>query len=132
MAWDDKGRSGYGDQTIIGNYDDWCGLSMNGRQWKNELTRETRQLAGSSYWNQRKALSPNHPAENIRWDSYKCPSYYHQPRQAKAVPIVEDVVEEEVPSAASVNIPTQEKKESIFLTLKKDNFFRKIYEKFVK
>lgn len=56
--WKGVGRSGIGDQTIIGEYDDWSGLSMNGRQFKNPLTLETRDLSGADYWHQRKALEP--------------------------------------------------------------------------
>ena len=56
--WKGTGRSGIGDQTILGEYDDWSGLSMNGRQFKNPLTLETRDLSGADYWHQRKALEP--------------------------------------------------------------------------
>ena len=56
--WKGVGRSGIGDQTIIGEYEDWDGLSMNGRQFKNRLTQETRDLSGADYWHQRKALEP--------------------------------------------------------------------------
>ena len=38
--WKGAGRSGYGEQTILGDYDDFDGLSMNGRQYKNRLTKE--------------------------------------------------------------------------------------------
>lgn len=56
--WKGKGRSGIGDQTIIGEYDDWAGLSPNGRQWKNPHTMETRDLSGADYWHMRKAIEP--------------------------------------------------------------------------
>ena len=56
--WKGTGRSGYGDQAILGDYDDWDGLSMNGRQWKSRETKETRDLSGADYWHQRKALEP--------------------------------------------------------------------------
>ena len=56
--WNSRGRSGYGDQTILGNYDDWSGLSPNGRQVKNELTNETRNLSGADYWHARKSIKP--------------------------------------------------------------------------
>lgn len=59
--WKGTGRSGIGDQAIIGEYDDWDGLSMNGRQWKNRITKETRDLSGADYWHQRKALEPKIP-----------------------------------------------------------------------
>jgi hypothetical protein len=69
MAWKGVGRSGIGDQTIIGEYEDWDGLSMNGRQWKSPHTQETRDLSGADYWHQRKALEPK-VAEDI-------PTYVH-------------------------------------------------------
>lgn len=56
--WKGTGRSGIGEQTILGDYDNWDGLSMNGRQWKNRETKETRDLSGSDYWHQRKAIEP--------------------------------------------------------------------------
>ena len=56
--WKGTGRSGYGEQTILGDYDDWHGLSMNGRQWKNRETKETRNLSGADYWHMRKAIEP--------------------------------------------------------------------------
>lgn len=56
--WKGAGRSGIGEQAILGDYDDWDGLSMNGRQWKNRLTKETRDLSGADYWHMRKALEP--------------------------------------------------------------------------
>ena len=62
--WKGTGRSGIGDQTIIGEYEDWDGLSMNGRQWKSPHTQETRDLSGADYWHQRKALEPK-VAEDI-------------------------------------------------------------------
>ena len=61
--WKGTGRSGIGEQTILGNYDDWDGLSMNGRQWKNRETKETRDLSGSDYWHQRKAIEPKMPED---------------------------------------------------------------------
>lgn len=61
--WKGMGRSGIGDQTILGDYDDWDGLSMNGRQFKNRLTKETRDLSGADYWHQRKAIEPKMPED---------------------------------------------------------------------
>lgn len=60
--WGSKGRSGYGDSTIGGDYDSWDGISPNGRQYKNEITGETRNLSGSDYWHLRKQ---NRPTEEI-------------------------------------------------------------------
>lgn len=56
--WTSKGRSGYGDSTLQGDYDDWQGLSRNGRQWKNESTHLVRDLQGSDYWHLRKQIRP--------------------------------------------------------------------------
>lgn len=58
MSWKGTGRSGIGNQAILGDYNDWDGLSMNGRQWKSRLTKETRDLSGADYWHMRKALEP--------------------------------------------------------------------------
>lgn len=60
--WASKGRSGYGDSTIGGDYDSWDGISPNGRQYKNEVTMETRDLSGADYWHLRKQ---NRPTEEI-------------------------------------------------------------------
>jgi len=60
--WTSKGRSGYGDSTIGGDYDSWDGISPNGRQYKNEATMETRDLSGADYWHLRKQ---NRPTEKI-------------------------------------------------------------------
>jgi hypothetical protein len=53
--WTGKGRSGIGDTNIQGTWEDWDGLSPNGRQYKNAITQETRNLSGQEYWNARKA-----------------------------------------------------------------------------
>lgn len=55
MAWGGKGRSGIGDQYINGTWEDWEGLSPNGRQYKNQLTQEVRNLSGADYWHARKS-----------------------------------------------------------------------------
>lgn len=60
--WTSKGRSGYGDSTIGGDYDSWDGVSPNGKQYKNEATIETRNLSGADYWHCRKQ---NRPSEVI-------------------------------------------------------------------
>lgn len=60
--WTSKGRSGYGDSTIGGDYDSWDGVSSNGKQYKNEATMETRNLSGADYWHLRKQ---NRPTEAI-------------------------------------------------------------------
>ena len=53
--WQSKGRSGIGDTNIQGTWEDWDGLSPNGRQYKNAITQETRDLSGADYWHARKA-----------------------------------------------------------------------------
>lgn len=60
--WQHKGRSGYGESTIGGDYDSWDGISPNGRQYRNEATMETRDLSGADYWRCRKQ---NRPTEEI-------------------------------------------------------------------
>lgn len=62
LMWNSKGRSGYGDSTIGGDYDSWDGVSPNGKQYKNEATMETRNLSGADYWHCRKQ---NRPTEAI-------------------------------------------------------------------
>lgn len=63
--WQSKGRSGYGDSTIGGDYGSWDGISPNGKQYKNEATMETRDLSGADYWHLRKQSRPTEdiPAE---------------------------------------------------------------------
>lgn len=60
--WQSTGRSGYGESTIGGDYDSWSGLSRNGRQYRNPITGETRDLSGNDYWHLRKQ---NRPTEEI-------------------------------------------------------------------
>ena len=47
--WTGKGRSGIGDTNLQGTWEDWDGLSPNGRQYKNAITQETRNLSGQEY-----------------------------------------------------------------------------------
>jgi len=61
--WTGKGRSGIGDTNIQGTWEDWDGLSPNGRQYKNAITQETRNLSGQEYWNARKADYPKQEPE---------------------------------------------------------------------
>lgn len=61
--WTGKGRSGIGDMNIQGTWEDWDGLSPNGRQYKNAITQETRNLSGQEYWNARKADYPSQETE---------------------------------------------------------------------
>lgn len=55
--WLSKGRSGIGDKNIDGTYEDWSGLSPNGRQFKSPLTEEVRNLSGAEYWHARKSMN---------------------------------------------------------------------------
>lgn len=80
------GRSGHhtnqqscpeGEWTSLGNWDDWTGLSENGRQYRNELTGEIRDISGADYWHKRKELWPKNEATTITAESFKTPSYYH-------------------------------------------------------
>lgn len=137
MVWADRGRSGIGDNFSDNEnghtWQDFDGLSPNGQQVKEENKEYIRSLSGQAYWSTRK--QGDEAFYNIKPEDYPTPAYYHQPKQAKVVPIVEaveDIEEAKDIFTSSVNTLTQEKKESIFLTLKEDNFFRKIYEKFVK
>lgn len=125
-----RGRSGVGDQFTGKSWQDFEQLSPNGRQMKQADKRYIHDISGAQYWSERR--QGDEAFYDIKPEDYRTPSYYHQPKQAKVVPITEDVEEENVLCIPSVNIPTQEKKDSIFLTLKEGNIFRKIYEKFVK
>lgn len=135
MAWADRGRSGIGDNFSDNEnghtWQDFGGLSPNGRQMKQADKRYIHDISGAQYWSERK--QGDEAFYNIKPEDYPTPSYYHQPKQAKVVSIVdEDTQDAQDSSAPSVNILTKEKKESIFLTLKEGNIFRKMYEKFVK
>lgn len=55
--WRSTGRSGVGEQYLGEAYEDIDGLTPNGRQWINPLTKETRNLSGANYWHMRKSLS---------------------------------------------------------------------------
>ena len=52
-------RSGTGGQYSGNTWEDWTGLSPNGRQYRNAITNETRNLSGSAYWHARKADNPH-------------------------------------------------------------------------
>ena len=58
--WKGKGRSGYGESSTGGDYDDWSCLSRNGRQWKNPSTMLTRDLSGADYWHIRKQITDSY------------------------------------------------------------------------
>ena len=93
--WNSKGRSGYGDQTILGDYDDWDGLSLNGRQVKNELTNETRNLSGADYWQARKSIKPEEITPKV-WvngkPNIKAFADTEQPKKTKkSIPIAHQI-----------------------------------------
>lgn len=58
--WKGQGRSGYGESSTGGDYDDWSCLSRNGRQWKNPATMLTRDLSGADYWHTRKQMTDSY------------------------------------------------------------------------
>jgi len=58
--WKGQGRSGYGESSTGGDYDDWSCLSRNGRQWKNPATMLTRDLSGADYWHIRKQITDSY------------------------------------------------------------------------
>lgn len=60
--WNSVGRSGHHMQYVGNSYDEWEGLSPNGRQAKNQLTDEVRNLSGAEYWHMRKAPIVNSKA----------------------------------------------------------------------
>lgn len=71
MVWRGKGRSGIGEQYLTdegwqgASWEDWENLSVNGRQVKNPLTGEPRDLSGMEYWHIRKAKFVDSD-ENVR------------------------------------------------------------------
>jgi hypothetical protein len=58
--WKGQGRSGYGESSTGGDYDDWSCLSRNGRQWKSPTTMLTRDLSGADYWHIRKQMTDSY------------------------------------------------------------------------
>lgn len=60
--WNSVGRSGHHMQYVGNSYDEWEGLSPNGRQAKNQLTDGVRNLSGAEYWHMRKAPIVNSKA----------------------------------------------------------------------
>lgn len=121
----DKGRSGTHNEHIGNHPDDWTGLSQNGRQFRSEITGQINDLSGANYWHMRKELPDKlSSAEEVRWDSYPTPSYYHLPkRKIKA--------SEEIVDKAKQMVDTVFKqKQSVFLTLRDENVFKILYLKF--
>src|SRR5690606_11815095 len=60
-------RSGVGDSFTGEAYEDIEGLTPNGRQWINPLTKETRNLSGANYWHLRKALNSDEVVKPDVW-----------------------------------------------------------------
>lgn len=54
-----EGRSGHHREYVGNHWDDWNGVSANGRQFKNAFTQEVRDLSGAEYWKSRKANNPS-------------------------------------------------------------------------
>lgn len=91
--YNSTGRSGIGD-AFIGDehkghtWQDMGGVSPNGRQYMSEITGQPNNLSGSAYWELRKDLPDMlDSATIITAESYKTPSYYHQPKKAKPAEI---------------------------------------------
>lgn len=125
------GRSGIGNQFSDNEnghtWQDLSGITPNGRQIKQEDKRYVRDLSGQAFWNMRKEDNPEF--YDIKPEDYKCPSYYHLPRKPK--PVAENIAEavQTVEENETLCIDKKEKV-SVFLTLREDNIFRKIYEKY--
>lgn len=133
-------RAGCGQAYEAGIRDSWGETSHNGREFKSAVTGQVVSYSGADYWWARKQL-PNKldSASEIRWDTYKTRSYYHQPRVKK--PDVVEAIEEQQENISQETLDTdqtiphniqQEDKESIFLTLKDENVFKQIYIKYMK
>lgn len=139
MAWSGRGRSGIGDSFSDNEnghtWQDFDGLSPNGREVKENNKEFIRSLSGEAYWSTRK--QGDEAFYDIKPEDYRTPAYYHQPKQAKdqleaETEAVEDQFIEVDDKPSDIIYMNPEEKESIFLTLKEENIFRKIYEKFVK
>lgn len=65
--WRSRGRSGVGDSFTGETYEDIEGLTPNGRQWINPLTKETRNLSGANYWHLRKSLNSGEVVKPDVW-----------------------------------------------------------------
>lgn len=52
-------RSGTGGTYSGSTWEDWDGISPNGRQYRNAITQETRNLSGAEYWAARKSDYPS-------------------------------------------------------------------------
>lgn len=65
--WRSRGRSGVGDSFTGEAYEDIEGLTPNGRQWINPLTKETRNLSGANYWHLRKSLNSDEVVKPDVW-----------------------------------------------------------------
>lgn len=91
--YNSTGRSGIGEAFTGDEYkghtwQDIGGVSPNGRQFMSEITGQPFDLSGSKYWEMRKDLPDMlDSATVITAESYKTPSYYHQPKKAKSVEI---------------------------------------------
>lgn len=121
--YNSTGRSGIGEaftgETYKGHtWQDIGGVSPNGRQYMSEVTGQPNNLSGSAYWEMRKDLPDMlDSATVITAESYKTPSYYHQPKKAKPVEIdssahasdtfgeVEQAAVENTPVDVHINVP---------------------------
>jgi len=65
--WRSTGRSGIGEQYLGEAYEDIDGLTPNGKQWINPLTKETRDLSGANYWHLRKTLNSDEVVKPDVW-----------------------------------------------------------------
>lgn len=54
-----KGRSGHHREHVGNHWQDWDGISPNGRQFRNAFTDLPRDLSGAEYWKARKANNPS-------------------------------------------------------------------------
>lgn len=114
--WTSKGRSGYGDSTIGGDYDSWDGISPNGRQYKNEATMETRDLSGADYWHLRKQNRPTEqiPAELHMLKNGKANINAYADKEAVKKPISKVSIKHKIlPQAARVERLTQQMRDLV-------------------
>lgn len=84
-------RSGTGGTYSGSTWEDWDGISPNGRQYRNAITQETRNLSGAEYWVARKSDYPSQYPETWKDGKANIEAFKEEPakkgRQKKEIPL---------------------------------------------
>ena len=82
-------RSGTGGTYSGSTWEDWDGLSPNGRQYRNAITQETRNLSGAEYWAARKSDYPSQRHETWKDGKANIDAFKEEEpkRKGKEVPL---------------------------------------------